>query len=244
MTEEELVKSRFKDLANRSYINNIYVYTDFLNTLEMDMFFQVENELKFVPHEIQMNMIRFGNEETTGYDEKFPFVIIKTQPINKKFADELSHRDILGALMNLGIERNCIGEIKLDNNNAYIYVVNRISNYILDNLNKIKHTQIKTSILEELPKEIKPNLKEERFTVTSLRLDLIIAKAYNISRSQSLELFRTKKIYVNSRNSENNSLIINDGDIISVRGFGKFIFVKSLGVNKKRKTMIIIEKYI
>lgn len=238
------MKNRFRELANRSFHENRYTYTGFLNQSELEDFFEIERELKFVPYEMFQSMVRFGSPETTGYEEDFPIKIIKAEPVIYKFGDELTHRDFLGALMNLGIERDVVGEILVKDKTGYIFCTEKIADYISENLTKIKHTQIKTSILRELPEDLGPVMQELKFTVSSLRLDVIVGKAYNLSRSQSLELFRTKKIFVNSRNTENPDTNIKENDIISVRGYGKFIYKESKGLNKKGKIYIVVEKFI
>lgn len=244
MTDDIRIKNRFRELANRSFQENRYTYTGFLNQSELEEFFEIERELSFVPIKIFQNIVRFGGPETTGYTEDFPVKIIKAEPLIYKFADDLTHRDFLGALMSLGIERDVIGEILVKDKTGYVFCSEKIAAYIYENLTKIRHTQIKTTILNGLPEEIHPEMETFILTVSSLRLDVIIGKAYNLSRSQSLELFRTKKIFLNSKTKENPDIIVKENDIVSVRGYGKFIFKEVKGLNKKGKFNIVIEKYI
>ena len=246
-----LFKNRFKELATRSYQNNQYTYTDFLSISEIDMFYQVASEIDFVRYEIsggggdnERQMIRFGDSELVGYEERFPIDIIKAEPLIAKFADDLTHRDFLGALMNLGIERDTIGDIFVNDKTGFIFCNSKLSEYIIEKLTKIKHTQIKCKIIVELPEIAKPKFEEVNLSVSSMRADIIIAKTYNLSRNQSLELFREKKVFVNSKNIENTSMILKEGDIVSLRGYGKFIYHGIHKVNKKGKFNIKVEKYV
>jgi len=79
--------------------------------------------------------------------------------------------------------------------------------------------------------------------VASCRIDGVLAKVYNISRTGSLELFRSGKVFVNGKLMENNSYVLKAGDSVTARGFGKFIFKEEVYKTKKDKLRIWIEKY-
>jgi RNA-binding protein YlmH len=189
-------------------------------------------------------MARFGNSSDMGYEEDFPIKIVKCEPFIEKFADELNHRDFLGALMNLGIRRETLGDIVINGHTGYIFSTEKMADYIVDNLNKVKHTNMRNSITQELPVDAEPKLSRLNLVVSSSRADVIVAGFTKLSRSQTLELFADQKVSINGRVFENNSGNINEGDIISVRGFGKFRFKKIAYHTKKDRISIEIEKYI
>ena len=89
-------------------------------------------------------------------------------------------------------------------------------------------------VSEPVPKEV---------LVSSCRIDGVIAKVYNISRTGSLELFRSGRVFVNGKLMENNSYVLKLGDSVTARGFGKFTYVKEVHLTKKDKLRILIEKY-
>jgi len=91
---------------------------------------------------------------------------------------------------------------------------------------------------------LKPVLEEHILSVSSERCDIVAAKLYQISRSEVLELFRGKKICINSRVEESNSKNLKEGDIVSVRGYGKFSYQGVQSVNKKDKLRVAVSKYI
>jgi len=70
----------------------------------------------------------------------------------------------------------------------------------------------------------KPELIKVSITASSERVDGIISKLYNMSRTQSNELFRVGKVFINGKACENNSCFLKENDVVTVRGFGKFIF--------------------
>ena len=183
--------------------------------------------------------MRFGSEAELGYEEPFAVTCIHIAPLMEKFADDFSHRDFLGALMNLGIERSTLGDIRVGHREAYLFCLESIAPFICDNLDQVKHTHVKCRIVTEL-KEL-PQEEPEAVTVqvASERIDAVIAKVYNKSRNDVLELFRTGKVYVSGRLCESNSRMLKEQDIVNVRGFGKFEY---LGVkNETRKGKLSIQ---
>ena len=250
--EKELqqLRNRFRDLADKSFNQNVFTFSGFLGLSEQDIFWKMEQELRYAGfllfggiENTDRKMLRFGNAEEFGYEVPFPIVCVHIKPLLAKFADKLSHRDFLGALMNLGIERDTIGDIKVGEKEAYLFCTETIADYICENLNKIKHTNVKcvkNADYTELPEE-EPDRK--LLQVASLRTDVVIAKVYNLSRESSLELFRAGKVFVNGRLCENNAKTLQDGDVVNARGFGKFVFVEAKGETKKGKINVEVAVY-
>lgn len=251
-TEKELanLRNRLRDLYEKSYNQNIFTFTSFLGLSELDEYYKLEREFFAVKpitfggsSESDRRVVRFGNPEELGYEVEFPIVCIHIQPLIAKFADKLSHRDFLGALMNLGIERSTLGDIKVGDKEAYLFCLESIAEFICENLDQIKHTHVKCSLvanMQEIPEE-----EPERITVQvpSLRVDACISKVYNKSRNDCLELFRTGKVFVNGRCLENNSKTIKIGDTINARGYGKFKIVDEPRTTKKGKLSVEVDVY-
>lgn len=246
--EEQQLQKRFSELAEQSYQNSTYYFTDFLSATDAALAYTVVDESEFTQwggaEGCERVMLRFGNPEDFGYEIPFPIQILKIEPLIKKFADNLNHRDFLGALMNLGIERDTIGDIVVKDKVAYVFAVERIVDYIRENLGQVKHTHVKCQLLEEMPEAVRPQLEPVELIVASIRLDTIVAKLYHLSRNQALDLFRKKLVLVNGRIYENNSGNPKDGDVIAVRGYGKFVFRHIQYDTKKGKQAILVEQYV
>lgn len=232
-SEKELqqFKKRIAELARKSYEHNIYTYTGFLSMAEQDVFYHMLPDIKGTAYELyggrqdcERQMLRFGSEETLGYGEEFPVSCLSVKPVAEKFADDMTHRDFLGAVMNLGIDRSAIGDILLEGKSAYLFATDKIVPYLMENLGKVKHTKVKCALADAVTELPVKEPEEIRFTVSSERADGMVAKVYNLSRNQSLALFRERKIYVNGRLNENNSYAMKDGDVVSVRGYGRFVY--------------------
>lgn len=245
--DDKFLQNRIRDLANRCYKNNMYTFTDFLSTADASAYYSIENELNFVEktvwggaEECERIVVRFGSEEQLGYEERFPITVLHISAIMKKFSDDLTHRDILGSLMNLGIEREVLGDIIICDKEIYVFCLDSIADYICDNLSRIKHTTVMCSVTDKVPEILQQEMVERTIQVQSERIDGIIAKVYNMSRSQCIPLFVEKKVFVNGRQCENNSYQLKAGDRVTVRGFGRFVFVEITGVSRKGKLNALV----
>ncbi len=251
MSEEEQLKKRFLELADRAYNSGQYQFTGFLNLAETGVFLQAAREFPHVPFSLyggaedcERRMARLGSAEWMGYEEPFPIRCLCAEPVSQKFADSLSHRDVLGALMNLGVERSTIGDILICDNVAYIFCRDKIADFLASELTQIKHTPVRCRIADGLPAGAALRKTETvRLQVPSARLDAVIAKAYRLSRGDSLELFRAKCVFVDGRLCENSSCAVKENEVISVRGFGKFRYLSSCGETKKGKLNVTVEMY-
>ena len=225
--EEEQMKKRLRELAERSYRGNCYTFTDFLSLAELSCYYEMERELSFAGEMVsggsegrERCMIRFGNPGELGYEQDFPIVCLRIRPLMKKFAEDLTHRDFLGALMNLGIERGTLGDIILQEKEAFLFCKEIIAPYIMENLTRVRHTAVLCEVTEEIPVEGEAELKDINIQIASERIDGVIAKVYKLSRSDSAALFLQKRIFVNGRQCENNSHMLKDGDQISMQEAG------------------------
>ena len=247
----ELLKKRLLELAEKSYRNNQYVFTNFLGMAEMNAFYEIAREISYIPYTVfggaqncERLMLRFGSEELFGYEEPFPICCLEVKPLVEKFADSFSHRDFLGAVMNLGIEREVVGDIAIRGKRAYIFCTEKIAPYIVENLVQVKHTSVMCTILENTPDILKPSLERREVTAASERIDAVLGKLCNLSRSQSVLAFREKKIFVNGRQCENNSYQLKAGDVVTFRGFGKFIYEGVKYETKKGKVCAEVSVYV
>ncbi len=158
---------------------------------------------------------------------------------------EMSHRDFLGSLMGLGIKREMVGDIVLSEDRCIIFVRSEIKDYILTNLEKIGRDGILVSLCENYENLIpKKKTEEIRGTVSSVRLDSVLATALKTSRSKAVSLILGKVVSVNWEETENVSKTLSEGDIISVKGKGRFKLSHLNGQTKKGRDSIVIEKYV
>ena len=145
--------------------------------------------------------------------------------------------------MNLGIDRSTVGDIFLAENEGYVYCLENISDYIIENLDKVKHTHIKCEKIKDSLRFIKDEGKTLEITVTSDRIDVVVAGLYHISRSESLSCFEKGIVYVNGRICTSNAKQLKTGDVVNVRGRGKFLYQGITHITKKDKYRISVQVY-
>lgn len=253
MDEEKEVRQlqkRLVELAERSSGQNVFTFTGFLGMGEQDVFHRMERELSYAhpvlfggSEEAERLVVRFGNPEEMGYEEEFPIALLKIEPLLQKYADALGHRDFLGALMNLGIERSTLGDIFIKDNCGYLFCLDSIADFIVEELGRIKHTDVRCSRAEPLEVLEKREKIRQNLTVSSERADVVIASLYHLSRTQSMEFFRARKVFINGRVCENNSCSLKKDDVISVRGKGKFFYDGMDRETKKGKLSVGVLLY-
>lgn len=246
----ELIKKRFSELAKRADNKGIFTYTPFLGLMEQDALFRMKRELSFIPFEAfggadgcERVMVRFGSADTLGYDEPFPIKLLLAEPLSRKFADKLTHRDILGALMGLGIERETLGDIVIRENGAYIFCVETMAAHIAESFTKAKHTDLSVSFAESLPEGALYRLAPAELTIASERLDCIIAAYAKLSRGDAAELIGKGLVFVNGVQTENGAKTVPENGIVSVRGYGRFILREQARRTRKDRLVVRIEKY-
>ena len=174
--------------------------------------------------------------------EAFPLTCVR---IEGGFSRKLNHRDYLGTVMSLGISASKLGDIVVNDDGAYIFLHSDIASFVSDNIKKIGNQGVKISIFEDINSI---HLQRQYKTISSVcaseRLDAVVGAAANISRSISSSLIEGGKVKVNHRIVLKGSQQIKEGDILSIRGYGRFLVDRFGGRTGKDRLHIIIKQYI
>ena len=247
----ELLKKRFKELYDKADRGGYFTFTDFLGLSEQSV---LREALPLVrPRHMtifggaegaERVMVRFGNVEEIGYETPFPIVCIKIEPLSMKFADNLTHRDFLGALLNLGIERSTLGDIVIRDNIGYVFAEEKITEFITGELLRVKRTDVKATVADALPEGELYKTQIKRIQIQSERIDAVIAKVYSLSRDDSQTLIKRRLVFVNGREIDSTSHSPKEGDKISVRGYGRFIYQSFDSTSRKGKLNAIVTVYV
>lgn len=246
--DELLLVRRFEELAARAYAAGRCTYTDFLGLSETDVLRRAEREVNYAGLTLfggadgcERVIARFGESEGV---EDYPIVCVQIAPAAPKFAEELSHRDVLGALMNLGIERDTLGDIYLRDNVAYVFCLPAVLPLITQELTRVRRTAVKAAVIDRLPDGVVGRTEETAVQVASERADVLVAAVWRLSREESLELFRRGRVFVNGRLTENNSATLPEGAVVSVRGCGRFRYGGVLSTSRKGKLNVTVYRYV
>lgn len=251
--EELLLKKRFLELARKSDGGGYFTFTDFLGLAEQSVFLSLGKELWGFSYTrfggapgTERVMIRFGNEEALGYAEPFPITVLHAVPRAPKFAEKLTHRDFLGALLNLGIERHTLGDIAVRESDAYIFAREDIAEYIASSLTRVRKTEMTITMADAAELQDIDLFRTERVNIqlSGERLDAAVAKVFSLSRDDAQALFRRGLVFASGKEIESVSYVPKPDEVISVRGFGRFIYRGPFGTSKKGKLNVAVDKYV
>ena len=255
--EEKLLISKVLDKIKFVKEKNKIETTDFLNIYEQRITQEILNKIQ------EKNYILYGGFEEAErklllfYPEKLEDVfqnknlkvkqyinavrIVLPNPIKGKYI----HKNYLSGLIKLGVKREKIGDIIVDEEGADILVKTDIKNFLLQNLPELKRFS-KSEIREiEIDKLRKPNIQKEEITiiVPSLRLDSIVAELANVSRNKACTFITSERVIVNYIAETKTSKEVKIKDTITIRGKGRFIVKSQIGISKKGKQIVKIEKF-
>ena len=241
MEKEKLLLARVSDKIKKYVKSGEVTYTCFLDPAEQ---LDINCLLKSIPHCL------YG-----GYSEaERKIVIVGTDELNEENDDvlcvlrvtaneTLQHRSVLGSTLGLGISREKIGDIIVNDNIADMIVQKEIAGFIINNLTHVGREKIKISKInfDEMVK-IEHKEKELNVTVASLRLDAVISSALGISREKSSSLIESERVNVNYKLVTSVKKQINEADLISVRGYGRIKVAEILGESRSGRIKIKITK--
>lgn len=172
-------------------------------------------------------------------EEKFPLSVVR---FTSCFSKKLTHRDYLGTIMSLGIDRAKTGDILIEENSAYVFAYSDIAEYIRGSINKIANVGVKAELLSggciDIPKR---NYRIAEAVCASLRLDAVISGAFNISRNDSMRLISAGMVKLNYRETLHSAQTVKEGDLISVRGYGRFFLAEAGGETRKGRLHITVK---
>ena len=209
--KQRLILTQFLDPYHQSIVKSVIGHQDEVQVLENGGFIHSESQRMIIaPYFYEI--------------EKEDFEIVVCKIIYAKNFEKLTHRDILGALMSLGIKRELFGDIAEKDKDFYLAVDRHIYEYLKDHLSMIKRSKVKFVEWDE-EIEIKNDYLIKSFIVSSFRLDKIISSFYKISRQKAAEFIRAGLVKVNHKPVEQINYLCNNKDIISFKKHGRVMFV-------------------
>ena len=171
-----------------------------------------------------------------------PIVYLLIEPLRKN--STLSHRDYLGALMNLGINRNTMGDLVMIDDGCVVIVTERMRDYIQDNLTMVARESVSVTIYQN-GRNLgdHKSFEEIRGTVASLRLDNIVKLCTNFSRDKAVKAIESGLVFVDGQQILKNSRLIEVENIITIRGKGKFRITKIGDRTRKDRIFVEVDRY-
>ena len=214
------------------------LYSNSTNFVEIKYLNRVKKELKNIKYNIYEPFI--GATKVILYN-KMPN--IKIYEIIS--SNDLRHQDILGTLYSLNISDEMFGDVVIWNNRYFIIILSSIDNYIKSNLISIRNSKV--DLIEKDPyylKDYKQEYEEFNIIVPSIRVDVIVSKIINSSRSNALEKIKNGDIYLNYELLTKPTYMLKENDIFSIRKYGKYKFLGEINKTKKGSLVIKYLKYV
>jgi RNA-binding protein YlmH len=244
--DKNLISSIFNKMEIAMKTNKVVFTNDFLSP-------SIWNEISPICENYKIRSFAYGVFKdadrrmlafsTLEEPKEYPITLLTIS--NKSKFSKLEHKDYLGAIMSLGIKREKLGDLIIEDSKCYAPVCSDISSYIINNLSSIGNCPCAVSEhnykLQELP--------ERRFDTkiiisTSLRLDGMVAAICHISRSSSVQLIASGKILVNYSQCLKKDKIIKNDDTLTIRGYGKLRVKEIIGTTQKDRLKVEIKQYI
>ncbi len=236
---------RINDLLTLSEKQFRVMYSPFLDPSQQALVNRVSEFYGYVTmtggyEDAERRMCRVSASEYCTDEE--PPIVLFTAEISMKDA-VISHRDVLGSLMGLGIKREMIGDILPNKNKPQFFCHSSIADHVEFNLKKIARysTALSRTLSAEIPEQ---EYKTITVNVSSMRIDSICAEAFGMSRTKAAEAVRQGLVFINWLEAKNVSDEVKCGDKISLRGKGKIEVGDISGTSKKGRLFVEIKKKI
>lgn len=233
------LKAHIIDLKDKSELWHKTLCSSFLNEDEVAAMmkeFPPSSTIHYeggYPDARKKKIVLLNGEE----DDFFDIVCIRAR-IDQRFR-KIGHRDILGALMHLQIDRHAFGDFWIADNYIYIYTSVSMAQFLCDNLIKINQLSVHFEVIQDRPKQVFQT-KIVRMVVASERLDALVSGITHLSRAKSKELIRAGLVSLNHLPLEAPDKLCDNNVTISVRGYGRY---KYLGIVRNTKSDRIVAEF-
>ena len=226
---EEIWKLNMVDKFLKSQKVTNYIYTGGFDNAERKI-------LLIYPHKIEQFVDKLNLND---------YISAIRINLAEELEGEYSHRNYLGAIMKLGIKRPKVGDILVDRNGADILITKDVEKFLMSNLaelTRFSKSSIQKIQLEDLRK-LQVIKEEVNIIIPSMRLDNIVSELANLSRNKANELLLAQRVLVNHEIIQKSSKEIKQGDVITIRGKGRFTIKSIIGNTKKGRILLSVEKF-
>lgn len=254
--DDKILLAQVSDKIEMCENKNKIEFTDFLDLAQIELAQNYINKLKIE------NYMSYGGFEQAErkmfviYPEKFNAMVVEknlssiVKIVRIQLPDDLkgkyNHRDYLGAVIKLGVKREKVGDIIVDNDGADIIVNKDIAQFLAENLGSLTRFSKSKITIEEIEKlrTVEVKREERDIIVSSLRMDNVISELARCSRNKALEIINTERVFVNFQCETKKTKQIKLGDMITIRGKGRFYIKELVGQSRSGRVIVKIEKFV
>ena len=241
--KDSFLLARLEDACERNYAPQFFDFYDEAMQMKMEKLLRDSGE----PYAFFGGMADAGRKMLCIYPDYFQIETLEWPMMALRFQVDfpVDHRNILGELMGMGITRECLGDINLEDGEVQVIFVERLKDFMAMNFTKVKGRSIKPEFypVSEI-KNYTLKFKRMELVTASDRLDGVINKIWGFSRQDSLTYIKQRRVRVNYEAIEKNDFRVKDGDIIALRGKGKARIVTIGGQTKKGRLRLVVDRYV
>ena len=249
MAAEDVKTRHLLDLLRKSEKTASWQYSSFLSPAEQEDLLRDPEAMRFPfiltggYENAERKILSAGDEESFGPPDP-PSRVIAVAPKSSRFAEDLTHRDYLGTVLGLGIDRGLVGDILVRENRAWLFCLSSAADMLVSALTRVRRTAVSAELVSPDIPELQPRYELLRLNLASERLDAVAAAFTRMSRAQVSALFSAEKVFVNSRAVTDRSARLKEGDSISIRGFGKAVYDGIEHETRKNRLWVILRKLV
>ena len=246
--EETVFCKKAYSLCERAEKLGIKVFSEFLDLRQKELFISQFNKFSGInidfyagfEGDTERVVACVYNRWDEVYTYDYPITVLCS---DIRGEDRLNHRDFLGAIMNLMIKREYIGDILVIDDKCYIACHNNMVPVIKSELKKVKRSFVDFCEYAQPLDYIRTVSQKKSITVASMRLDAVVSAVLNVSRSEASGLIKQGMVSVNHLMSKHQDFEIMDGDVLSIRKYGKYKLCFDGSKSRKERFFITYLKY-
>lgn len=237
-SREKLETTDFLDMYQVSLVENFFRKIKFENYKLYGGYNNCERKVAIIyPEKYDENMLE------KNYDKILKVVRVM---LPEEERGKYTHRNYLGGIVKLGLNREKVGDILVSNEGADIITVQNFANILkeqLPSLTRFEKSDIEIEDIQNL-KKIEVKIEEIKIIVPSLRLDNIVSDLARTSRSKAVQIIAQERVFINGQNETKPSKQLKLNDVVTIRGKGRFIIKEFAGNTRSGRTVLVIEKYV
>ena len=249
--EDRLTLAKVLDKAEQAENRNIPTFTDFLSPRQRSQAVELLrlagiSESSHVPQGgyegAERQVLLFLPDWLEAENAESPIRCLRA---SFREEEKLTHRDFLGSLMGMGVVREKIGDILVAPDSADLLVLEGVADFLLQSWDSAGRAKLSVSAIEPDNLHI-PTVqrREVRDTVSSLRLDAVASSGFRLARGKATALIESGKVQLNWRECVKPDKLLEAGDVVSARGFGKFELSEVGGLTRKGRISIVLQVYV
>lgn len=254
--EDKMCLSKILDKIEASKAKEKIESTDFLDMYQVSLAENFFRKIKFENYKLYGGYDEAERKVAIIYPEKYDEKMLgknydKILKIVRVLLPEeergkYAHRNYLGGIVKLGLNREKVGDILVSDEGADIITVENFANILKEQLPLLTRFESSNITIEEVQNVKKKEIKVEevKIIVPSLRLDNIVSDLSKTSRSKAVQIIDQERVFINGQNETKASKQIKLNDVITIRGKGRFVIKSFDGTTRSGRTVVIIEKFV